>query len=187
MFNHDFRPLLHIFPSFSLTYKLQSHISKYQVFHALIAKSILIKIFFLNSWRCAWLWSYGPQTTQMNEKASLGIILRFDTNLAPLWWKSWTMRGVPSFQSWTPLNLVLSNFFKLLYLGDLFQIDHTFGNEFEIVYESFYKIENTSIFAWFSILDIGHYCWLHNLICRLPLNNKVDYLIFTIQQILNFL
>jgi hypothetical protein len=33
LFYHGFKPLLHIFPSFSLTYKLQSCISKYQVFH----------------------------------------------------------------------------------------------------------------------------------------------------------
>jgi hypothetical protein len=55
LFYHGFRPLLHIFPSFSLTYKLQSHILKYQVFHTFIAKLILIEDFFLslNSWRCA--------------------------------------------------------------------------------------------------------------------------------------
>ncbi len=63
----------------------------------------------------------------------------------------------------------------------LLQIDPVFGNEPEIVYESFYKIENTSIFY------IRHYRWLRNLICQLPPNNKVDYLICIIQQILDFL
>jgi hypothetical protein len=55
LFYHGYRPLLHIFPSFSLTYKLQSHISRYQVFHTLITKLILIEDFFLslNSWHCA--------------------------------------------------------------------------------------------------------------------------------------
>jgi hypothetical protein len=51
LFYHGSRPLLHVFPSFSLTYKLQSHISKYQVFHTLITKLILIffKFISLNS------------------------------------------------------------------------------------------------------------------------------------------
>jgi hypothetical protein len=65
LFYHGFRPLLHIFPSFPLIYKLQSHISKYQVFHILIVKLILIKDFFLslNSWCWGMTMSYGPQAT----------------------------------------------------------------------------------------------------------------------------
>ncbi len=53
---HGSRPLFYIFLSFSLTYKLQSHIVMYQVFHTFIAKLILIKYFFhsLNSWSHAW-------------------------------------------------------------------------------------------------------------------------------------
>jgi hypothetical protein len=46
----------------------------------------------------------------------------------------------------------------------LLQVDPAFGNEFEIVYEDFYKTEDTSIFAWFSILNVGHYHWLSGLI-----------------------
>ncbi len=34
------------------------------------------------------------------------------------------------------------------------------GDELEIVCEGFYKIENTSIFAWFLIFSVGRYCWL---------------------------
>jgi hypothetical protein len=57
LFNHGFRSLLHIFPSFSLNYKLQSCISRYQIFHTLITKLILTKDFFpsLNSWHRTWL------------------------------------------------------------------------------------------------------------------------------------
>jgi hypothetical protein len=53
---HGSRPLLYVFPSFSLTYKLQSRILMYQFFHTLIAKLILIKdfFFFLNLWHRAW-------------------------------------------------------------------------------------------------------------------------------------
>ncbi len=57
----------------------------------------------------------------------------------------------------------------------LLQIDPAFGNELETVYEACYETKDTSIFAWFLIFDIGHYCWLHGPICRLLPNNKVDY------------
>jgi hypothetical protein len=47
-----------------------------------------------------------------------GVILRFHIDLTPSWWKSRITKDVPSSWSWTPLSLVLSHFFKLLYLGD---------------------------------------------------------------------
>jgi hypothetical protein len=43
---HGSKLLLYVFPFFYLTYKLQSLISMYQVFHTFIAKLILIKDFF---------------------------------------------------------------------------------------------------------------------------------------------
>jgi len=46
----------------------------------------------------------------------------------------------------------------------LLQVNPTFGDEPETIYESFYEIENTSIFAWFSIPSVGHYYWLCDLI-----------------------
>jgi hypothetical protein len=69
----------------------------------------------------------------------------------------------------------------------LLQVDLAFGDELEIVCEGFYKIENIFIFAWFSILNVGHYCWLSGPICRLLPNSKVDYLVCTIQRIPDFL
>jgi hypothetical protein len=39
----------------------------------------------------------------------------------------------------------------------LFQVDLTFGYELETICESYYEIEDTSIFAWSSNLDVGHY------------------------------
>jgi hypothetical protein len=62
----------------------------------------------------------------------------------------------------------------------LLQVDLVSGDELETVYEVYYEIENTSIFAWFSIPGIGHYRWLHNPICQLLRNNKANYLICTI-------
>jgi hypothetical protein len=69
----------------------------------------------------------------------------------------------------------------------LLQVNPAFGDQPKIIYEGFYETKDTSIFAWSSILDIGHYRWLHNPICRLSLNNKADYLVHTIQRILNLL
>jgi len=69
----------------------------------------------------------------------------------------------------------------------LLQVNPVSGDEFETVRESCYEIEDTSIFAWSSIFGVGHYCWLHGPICQLPLNNKEDYLMRTIQCILDFL
>jgi len=69
----------------------------------------------------------------------------------------------------------------------LLQVDPTFGDEPKIVHEGYYKIEDTSIFAWFSIFGIGYYRCLHGIIHQLPFNNKTNYLIRTIRCILYFL
>jgi len=69
----------------------------------------------------------------------------------------------------------------------LLQVDPAFDDEPEIVCEGCYETEDTSIFAWSSIIDIGHYRWLRGPIYRLPLNSKVDYLIHTIRCNLNFM
>ncbi len=69
----------------------------------------------------------------------------------------------------------------------LFQVDPASGDELETVCEGCYKTEYTSIFAWSSIPDVGHYCSLHGSIRRLPPNSKTDYLVHTIRHILNFL
>ncbi len=69
----------------------------------------------------------------------------------------------------------------------LLQVDPIFGDEPETICEGCYEIEDTSIFAWSSVLGVGHYHWLCGPIRRLPLNSKVDYLVHTIQRILDFL
>ncbi len=69
----------------------------------------------------------------------------------------------------------------------LLQVDPASGGEPETVYEGCYKIEDTSIFAWSSVPDVGHYCWLCGPIRRLPPNSKADYLVCTIRRILDFL
>ncbi len=69
----------------------------------------------------------------------------------------------------------------------LLQINPAFGDKPETIYEGCYEIKDTSIFAWSLIPDIGHYRWLCNSIHQLPPNSKVNYLICTIQCILDFL
>ncbi len=87
-----------------------------------------------------------------------------------------------------PFEFGIIAFFRILVtLVILLQIDLASGDEPETVCEGCYKIKNTSIFTWFSIFDIAHFYWLFGPIHQLPLNSKVDYLLRTIQRILNFL
>ncbi len=69
----------------------------------------------------------------------------------------------------------------------LLQIDPASGDKPEIVCEGCYETEYTSIFTWSLVLGVGHYRWLHGLIRRLPPNSKADYLVRTIQRILDIL
>ncbi len=68
----------------------------------------------------------------------------------------------------------------------LLQVNPTSNDEPETVCEGCYKIENTSIFTWSSVLGVGHYRWLRGPIRRLPPNSKADYLVRTIRHILDF-
>ncbi len=78
-----------------------------------------LKIFFLslNSRCCTWLCLMGLKLHKWTKNC-LESVLKFDTNPTPSWWKSWTTKNAPLFRSWTFSSLVLSNFSKLLYLGD---------------------------------------------------------------------
>jgi hypothetical protein len=69
----------------------------------------------------------------------------------------------------------------------LLQVDPISNDEIETIYNFFYEIEDTSIFTWFSISNVGHYCWLCGSLYRLPPNSKAYYLVCIIQCILNFL
>jgi hypothetical protein len=62
----------------------------------------------------------------------------------------------------------------------LLQVNLTSNDEFETIYEGFYKTKDISIFAWSSILGVGHYRGLHHSIRRLPPNSKANYLVRTI-------
>jgi hypothetical protein len=62
----------------------------------------------------------------------------------------------------------------------LLQVNPASGDEPKTICECYYKIEDISIFAWSSVLDVRHYRWLCDPIRRLPLNSKADYLVRTI-------
>ncbi len=112
------------------------------------------------------------------------VISSSDPNATSLWWRTRTSRSARSSWSWTPLNLIYHIYQNSLTLVILLQVDPASSDKPEIVYEGFCKTRDTSIFAWSSIPDVGHYCWLHGPVRRLPPNNKA---ICTIRRILYFL
>jgi hypothetical protein len=69
----------------------------------------------------------------------------------------------------------------------LLQIDLTSNDELETICEGCYETKNISIFAWSLVSNVRHYGWLRDPICQLPPNSKVDYVVCTIQCILDFL
>jgi len=131
--------------------------------------------------------SYGPQATQANEEpppeSSLDLTLtqhprdeepeprevRARLEVDPP--RAWYYRISPNSRT-----LVI-----------LLQVDPASGDKPEIVCEGCYETENTSIFAWSSVLGVGHYRWLRGPIRRLLPNSKADYLVRTIRRILDFL
>jgi len=130
---------------------------------------------------------YGPQAAQANEelppKSSLDLTLtqhphdeepeprevRAHLEVEPP--RAWYYRISPNSRT-----LVI-----------LLQVDPVSGDEPETVCEGCYKIEDTSIFAWSLVPDVGHYRWLRGPICRLPPNSKADYLVCIVRRILDFL
>jgi hypothetical protein len=131
--------------------------------------------------------SYGPQVAQANEEPPLETFLdltltqhprdeepeprevRVHLEVEPL--RAWYYRISPNSHT-----LVI-----------LLQVDPAFGDELETVCEGCYETEDTSSFAWSSVPSVAHYRWLRGSIRRLPPNSKADYLVRTIQRILDFL
>jgi hypothetical protein len=160
-----------------------------QVLPTFIVNLILLKIFpfFLESMASRAVTSYGPQAAQANEEplseSSLDLTLTHhpcDEELEPREVRArleveppraWYYRISPNSRT-----LVI-----------LLQVDPASGDEPETVCEGCYETEDISIFAWSSVLGVGHYRWLRGLIRRLPPNSKADYLVRTIQRILDFL
>ncbi len=154
-----------------------------------IVNLILLKTFplFLEIMASRTVTSYGPQTTQANEEPSSESSLDLTLTQHPRNEKleprevraclevepprAWYYRISPNSRT-----LVI-----------LLQVDLASGDEPETVCEGYYETEDIFIFAWSSVLDVGHYRWLRSPIHQLPLNSKADYLVHTIQRILDFL
>ncbi len=124
--------------------------------------------------------SYRPQVAQMNEEfpreSSLDFTLTqhpYDENLELQEVRSHFQVEPP----WTWYYHISLNSHTLVIL---LQIDPIFGDEPEIVCKGFYKTKDTSIFAWSSIPNVGHYHWLRGSICQLLPNSKADYFVYTI-------
>jgi hypothetical protein len=131
--------------------------------------------------------SYGPQAMQANEdpapESSLDLVLmQHPHDEEP------ELREVHARFEVDPPRAcyyrISSNFHTLVIL---LQVDLASGDELETICEGYYETEDTSIFAWFSILSVGHYHWLCGPIRRLAPNSKADYLACTIRRILDFL
>ncbi len=131
--------------------------------------------------------SYGPQTTQVNEKllseSSLDLTLtQHPRDEEPEPREVHTCLEVEPPRAW--YYRISSNSRTLVIL---LQVDPTSSDESETVCEGCYETEDTFIFAWSLVPGIKHYRWLCGSIRRLPPNNKADYLVRTIRRILNFL
>ncbi len=101
--------------------------------------------------------SYRPQVAQVNEeppsKSSLDLTLTqhpHDEDLEPQ--KVRPRLEVKPPQAW--YYRISSNSHTQVIL---LQVDFISGDDPKTVYEGCYEIENTSIFAWSSIFDVGHY------------------------------
>jgi hypothetical protein len=127
-----------------------------------IVDLILLKIFtlFLVIMASRTVTIYGPQAAQANEEppseSSLDLTLTQHPRDEEL-----ELREVHARLEVEPLRAwyycILSNSRTLVIL---LQVDPTSGDEPEIVCESCYETEDTSIFAWSSVLGGGHYRWL---------------------------
>jgi hypothetical protein len=153
-----------------------------QIPHIFIVDSIWLKIssLFLEIMVSRMATSYELQVMQVNEesapKSSLDLTLMQhprDEDPKP--------REVHACLEVDPLRTCyyrISPNFRTLVI--LLQVNPASSDESEIICEGYYKIEDTSIFAWSSIFGIGHYRWLRSPIRQLLPNSKADYLVHTI-------
>ncbi len=131
--------------------------------------------------------SYGPQAAQVNEEppseSSLDLtLMQHPRDEKPEPREVRARLEVEPPRAW--YYRISSNSRTLVIL---LQVDPAFGDEPEIVCEGCYETEDISIFAWSSVLGVGHYRWLRGPIRRLPPKSKADYLVRTIRCILDFL
>jgi hypothetical protein len=101
--------------------------------------------------------SYRPQATQVNKEPPPYSFLNLTLtqhlhNEDPKPRKMHACLEVEPLQAW-----YYHIFLNSHTVAILLQVDLVSGDEPEIIYEGYYEIDDISIFAWSSILDVGHY------------------------------
>ncbi len=131
--------------------------------------------------------SYGPQVAQANEEPPLesSLDLTLTRHLRDEELEPREVRACLEVEPPPAWYYRISSNSRTLVI--LLQVDLVSGDEPKTVCEGCYETEDTFIFAWSSVPGVGHYRWLRGPIRRLPPNSKADYLVRTIQRILDFL
>jgi hypothetical protein len=130
---------------------------------------------------------YEPQATQANEEPSPKSFLDFTLTQHPRDEKPKPREVRARLEvkpPWAWYYRISPNSRTLMIL---LQVDPASSDKPKTVCEGCYETKDISIFAWSSILGVGHYRWLCGPIRQLPPNSKVNYLVRTIQRILDFL
>ncbi len=80
----------------------------------------LVENFFYFPWNDGLTYGHVLQASNYANESKIGpeIIFRFNVDTTSSWRIPCTTKGVRSFWSWSPLNLVLLHFFELSHLGD---------------------------------------------------------------------
>jgi hypothetical protein len=158
---------LFIFPSL-INYNLASWCNKSSTHSLLIWFWLKVSFSFLKIMVSCMATYYGPQVAQVNEESASKSFLDLTLTQHPCDedLESWEVRihlEVDPPRTWyycissNPRTPVI-----------LMQIDPISHDEPETVYEGCYETEDTFIFAWSSIFNVGHYYYLRGPICQLP-------------------
>jgi hypothetical protein len=143
-----------LFP-WSINYNPASWCNKSSTHSLLIWFRLNFFFLSLKLWCC--VWRHLTASSYINEwRISSKNISRFDIDTTSSWWRSWTSRGACSSWSSTPSSLVISHLFKPLHLSDLIASRPYFWRWTWNCLWRLLRIEDTSIFAWSSVLDVGY-------------------------------
>jgi len=163
---------------------------------------------FSTHWSTSWFWSKKNSFSCIHnvthdyvllasicineQRITLIVIPRFDINPTSSRWRSQTVRDVPSSQSQTPVRAWYIEFlWTLIPWWYCCRLLSFLAMNLKLFTKAFTKLKTPQFLHGFQFLvldtSVGHYCWLFGLICWMTPNNKVDYLVHTIQRILDFL
>jgi hypothetical protein len=158
---HGSRPLLmHSFPPWTINYDYAFQRNKFSTPSLSIWFWLKISSFLFEIMASRLITSYGPQIAQVNEKPTSESSLVLTLTQHPCD-EDPTPREVRARLEVNPPRAwyyhISPNFHTLVIL---LQVDPASSDEPEIICEGCYETEDTSIFAWSSVPDVGHYRWL---------------------------